>query len=188
MLFARTSLACLRRVNGVASNNGGSPAGSGHHLRSNPAHDEIGGQVDDERDREQENADDEQHLVVLRSDRRLAQLGRDGRGQGPHRIQHAGRNLHGVARGHQHRHGLADGAADAQQHRGQQAVLRRRQQHAVDQLPPRHAEREGRFAVGVGHGFQRVFADRHDDRHAHQRENDAAVQDVEADRRVEELA
>ena len=40
------------------------------------------------------------------------------------------------------------------------------------------------LAVRVGHGLERVLADRDDDRHAHQREDDAAVQDVDADRRA----
>ena len=71
----------------------------------------------------------------------------------------------------------------AQQHRGQQSVLRRGKEHAVDDFPTAGAQRQGGFAVRVGHGPQGVFADGDDDRRAHQREDDAAVEEVDADRR-----
>ena len=37
-------------------------------LPSNPSHDQVGAQVDHERDREEQDADDEERLVMIRAD------------------------------------------------------------------------------------------------------------------------
>ena len=67
--------------------------------------------------------------------------------------------------------------------RGQQAVSRRGTAARARSICQRVApERRGGLAVAVGDGLERVLADRHDDRHAHQREDDPAVEHVEADR------
>ncbi len=52
----------------------------------------------------------------------------------------------------------------------------------TDELPPGGAEGDARLTIGVGHGLERVLADGDDDRDAHQGEDDAAVQDVDAHR------
>ena len=64
---------------------------------------------------------------------------------------------------------------------------RRREEHAVDELPPRGAQRETGLAVRVRHRLERVLSDRDDHRHAHEREDDAAVEDVHADRGAGQL-
>ena len=70
------------------------------------------------------------------------------------------RDVDGVAGGHQHRHRLADRAADAEQHGRQQAVLGRRQQHAIDQSASAwRPSAKRRFAKRVGHRLERVLAD-----------------------------
>ena len=149
---------------------------------ANPLDHEVGRQVDDERHQEQHQADDEQHAIVGVAFHRLAQLGGDGGRQRADRIEQAVRDLDRVAGGHQHGHGFADRPAHPQEHGGQQSVLGGRKQHAIDDLPAAGAQRQGRLAVGIGHGLQGVLADRDDDRHAHQGQDDAAVQEIDADR------
>ena len=95
----------------------------------------------------QQDADQEQHAVMLgtsaaspSSAAMVAVSVRTG-------IEQAMGDVDGVAGGHQHRHGLAHGAADAEQDRREQAVLGRRQQHPIDQLPrvaPRPSPLRGR--------------------------------------------
>ena len=58
----------------------------------------------------------------------------------------------------------------------------RRKQHAVDDLPAAGAQRQGGLAVAIGHGLQGVLAHGDDDRHAHQRQDDAAVEQIDAHR------
>src|SRR5687767_1692849 len=143
---------------------------------------QISRDVDDERHQHQQRADDEQRLIVLAALDRLAQLRRDRGRQRPYRIEQAGRDLDRVTGGHQDGHGFADRAADSEQGRRQQAVLGGWYQHLVDQLPAARAERKSGLAVGVRHRAERILPHRHDDRHAHEGQDHAAVQDVDPDR------
>ena len=95
------------------------------------------------------------------------------------------RNIDRVAGGHEHGHRLADGAADAQQHGGEQAVLRCREEDAINHLPARRAEGHGGFAVAVGHGLEGVLADADHDGDTHQREQQRGVEEVHTDWDVE---
>ncbi len=65
----------------------------------------------------------------------VAQLQGDVAGQGAHRVQDRGGHLQGVARHHDHRHGLADGPAHPQDDRGDDAGRGRGQHHPAHRLP-----------------------------------------------------
>ena len=120
----------------------------------------------------------------------FTELGGDGGGEGADALEHESeidvslfheRVVDGVAGGHEHGHRLADGAADAEQHGGEESVLGGRQQHFIGGLPARRPHRKRRFAVAVGHGLERVLADADHDGNAHQRQQERGVEHVQSD-------
>ena len=146
-----------------------------------PSHDEICGHVDSERNQHEEAADDEQHPIVRTSLDGLAELGGNRRGQRPHGIEDAMWSLYRVAGGHEDRHGFANGSSDPQESRRQKPVLRRRKESPGGQLPAAGAQCQCSFPIGVGDGLESVLSHRRDDRHAHQREDESTIQDVDTD-------
>ena len=58
-------------------------------LPPDSSHNDVGGEVDDEGDQEQEDPNGEERLIVIRSHRRFTELGRYRRGQCSYRIEHA---------------------------------------------------------------------------------------------------
>src|SRR5210317_584627 len=83
------------------------------------ADDQVGGQVNNEGDQEQEDADGEQYLVVIGSHGGFTQFRGNGGGQRAYRVEHAAWYVDRVTGGHQYGHGLAETAADTQQHSAQ---------------------------------------------------------------------
>ena len=104
-------------------------------ILSDALHDQIRGQVDHERDGEEQDADEKQHLVMIGTFAVSPKLRGDGGGERANRIEDAVRNIDRVSGGHEHRHRFADGASDAEQHGGEQSVFRGGQQDAIDELP-----------------------------------------------------
>ena len=140
--------------------------GGGHH-------------VEDEGEEEQLHADEEQERVVRAAHHHLAHLRGDGGGHGAHRVREVPRDDGRVARGHQDDHRLADGAAEAQHARGEDARRRRRQHHLPGRLPARGPQRERRLAVAARHRGERVLGHREDDRDDRQRQGQARHHRVE---------
>ena len=76
-----------------------------------------------------------------------------------------------------HRHRLAQGTADAQEHAAHDAVTRERQDHVGDAPPPRPSQSEGSF-TGVPRGLRHDLpADRGHDRNDHDGHDEAADED-----------
>src|SRR6266542_6306749 len=77
---ANSSPRCFLRTNGVSANLAGGGVFHGS-LPANAFHDQVGGEIHQERNAEEQDADDEQHPVMVRAFGRLAQLGSDGGGE-----------------------------------------------------------------------------------------------------------
>ena len=118
---------------------------------------------------------------------RFAQFRRDRRRQRPHRIQHARRHLHRMAGAHENSHCLSDRPAHAEQHGRQQAALGRGKEHAINRLPLVCPQRLRRLAIRIRHRPQRILTHRHDHRHAHQPNDDPAIEHVHSHRRSGQL-
>src|SRR5690242_17548664 len=82
---AIASWRCLLRISGVSAKVAAIVVSRSSAL--SPLDDQVGNQVHRERDREQQDADHEQHLIVRRADGRLAELRRDGGRQRAHRVE-----------------------------------------------------------------------------------------------------
>ena len=126
--------------------------------------DHRGQAVEHEGEEEELDADEEEDRVVAAAEDHLAHLGGDGGRQRPDRVAERPGGHGGVARGHQHDHGLADGAAEAEHHRRQHAGRGGRQHHAEGGLPAGGSQRQRGLAVGARHRGERVLAHREDDR------------------------
>src|SRR6266850_4063394 len=66
-------------------------------LPLDPLDDQVRSQIHNKRKHKQHNPDQKKHPIVRITTHRLAQFGSDGGRQRPHRIQHAGGHLHGMA-------------------------------------------------------------------------------------------
>src|SRR6185369_5963269 len=89
---------CFLRMSGVSANVAAMVSRGASALRG-PLDDQIGDQIHRESDAEEQDADHEQHLVVVRPDRGLAELGGDRRRERAHGIERAMRDVYGVTRG-----------------------------------------------------------------------------------------
>ena len=81
---------CARRAASARSGRSSERAPGPRRLPpADPAHDDVGGQVDGEGDQEQQRPGQEQHAVVVGAGRRLAELGRDVGRQRADRVEQA---------------------------------------------------------------------------------------------------
>src|SRR6266850_3968450 len=66
-------------------------------LPLDPLDDQVRSQIHNKRKHKQNNSNQKKHAIVRIATHRLAQFGRDRGRQRPHRIEHAGGHLHGMA-------------------------------------------------------------------------------------------
>src|SRR5262245_358894 len=116
---------------------------------SNSLDDQIGDEIHDKSDHEQENSNDEQNLIVIRMHGGLAKCGGSRGRQRSNRVEQAFRDLHRMSGCDEHGHGLAHSAPHAQQSSSQQSIFSRGQQHAINDLPGRRAQCERGFTIGI---------------------------------------
>ena len=147
--------------------------------------DELHAHVDEEGDEEQDHAEQEQRLVVRSAGRRFSKLGRDGRRDGAQRFQNRVGNHCGVARDHQHCHGLTHRAADSEHHSRGDSRHRGGNHHLVDGLPLVGPERQAGLPERARAVAHRVLRDRHDGRQSHDGEHQAACETAFADGQAE---
>ncbi len=136
--------------------------------------------VHEEREHEQDEAGRDERGAVQRIGRRLVELVRDDGGErvalGEDVLGHVRR----VADDERHRDRLADRPAQAEHRRAGDARAGVRQHRHLDHLPARRAERERGLLVIGRHGEDDLTRDRGDDRDDHDREDQAADEEVRA--------
>ena len=108
----------------------------------------------------------------------IAHLHDDIRRHGADTGQQALRENGLVAGDHDHRHGLANGSADAQDDACHNAGLRRRERCAVDAALMGRTQRQRALVVAVGNGTDRGFRDLDDGGQDHNAQQDAGGEDA----------
>lgn len=137
----------------------------------------VGNDVDDQREKEQHNADEEQHVIMGAAACHFTHFRGDGGGhgaggfeQGDDAFEHGRR----VAGHHHHGHCFPQSAADTQHDGGDHSAARGWQGHTPDGLPAGDAQRIRCFAVRLRHGVQRIFPDRYDGGDGNERQQQRA--------------
>src|SRR5678815_3031096 len=91
-IWTARSCRSLLRASGVSANVAAMTR-RGRSALGGAFHDQVGHEIHCERDGEEQDADHEQHLVVIRADGSLSELGGDRRRQRAHRIERALRDV-----------------------------------------------------------------------------------------------
>ena len=142
-----------------------SPLGVGHHEQARRA-------VDDERQREQHQAEFDQGAAVKLASR-FGEFVGDHRGDRIARRQQRSLDLRIVADDHRHGHGFTERARQREKNRAHDALTREWQHGFPRGFPARRAQRQSRFSLIVGTAQNHFARNRNDERHDHHGEHHA---------------
>src|SRR3954453_15907746 len=133
------------------------------HLGFEAVHDGIGDEIGDERDDKEENADEEKDTIVSAAENNFTEFGGDRGGNGTRGIKDVAGDNAGIATGHEHDHGFANGASETQGDGGKDSGNSGGQGDLHGSLPGRSAEGKGRLDIAARHAAKSIFSDGEND-------------------------